>query len=304
MQTTSQLLMIRPSQFTYNAETAANNAFQLAKDIDAQTTALQEFNDLVNLLEENGMDVTIVNDSEEPHTPDSIFPNNWISFHEDGRSVLYPMYAKNRRLERKPHVIEKLKAKFKIDQPIDLSFYEKESVYLEGTGSMVLDRENKIAYACLSQRTDLKVLKDFCEKFGYAPFPFVATDASGYATYHTNVMMCVADRFVVVCPAAIKNIHERDALLASVEKTGKEVIDISLNQMNHFAGNLLQVANKKGIKFLIMSTQAFDSLTPNQLLKMERYNPILHSNLATIERNGGGSARCMIAEVFLSPLKK
>jgi hypothetical protein len=303
-QTTSHLLMIRPVQFTFNVETAVNNAFQSSNDTNAQEAALKEFNDFVSLLQQNSIDVTVIDDTKEPHTPDSIFPNNWISFHDDGRIVLYPMYASNRRLERKPHVIDQLKTKFEIKSQVDLSSYENKNIFLEGTGSMVLDRENKIAYACLSQRTDLNVLKDFCVKLGYTPVSFITADSKGYPIYHTNVMMCVADQFVVICLDSIKDSKERKEIVAVIEKTGKEIIDITLDQMNHFAGNMLQVENDKGKKFLIMSSQAYHSLGQDQLLKIERYNSILHSSLDTIERNGGGSARCMMAEVFLPPLKK
>jgi hypothetical protein len=304
MQTTSHLLMIRPAKFTFNAETAVNNAFQSANDTNAQEEALKEFNDFASLLQQNSIDVTVIDDTKEPHTPDSIFPNNWISFHDDGRIVLYPMYASNRRLERKPHVIDQLKTKFEIKSQVDLSSYENKNIFLEGTGSMVLDRENKIAYACLSQRTDLNVLKDFCAKLRYTPVSFIATDAKGYPIYHTNVMMCVADRFVVICLDSIKDSQERKEVMAIIEKRGKEIIDISLDQMNHFAGNMLQVENDKQKKFLVMSSQAYRSLGQGQLLKIERYNSILHSSLDTIERNGGGSARCMMAEVFLPPIHR
>jgi hypothetical protein len=299
MQTTSHLLMIRPTQFTFNAETAVNNAFQSAKDINAQEMALNEFNDFVKILQQHGVDVTVIDDTEEPHTPDSIFPNNWISFHDDGEIVLYPMYAANRRMERKPHVVEKLKVKFKINSQVDLTFYENKNIFLEGTGSMVLDRQNKIAYACLSQRTEINVLTDFCAKLGYSPISFIATDTKGYPIYHTNVMMCIADQFVVICLDSIKDREEQKRVIAAIEKSKKEIIDITLDQMNHFAGNMLQVENDKGKKFLVMSSQAYKSLKPNQLTKIEHYSTIIHSSLDTIERNGGGSARCMMAEVFL-----
>lgn len=303
MQTTSHLLMIRPVQFTFNTETAVNNAFQSVHDSDAQSKALKEFNDFVYLLGQSGVDVTVIDDTHEPHTPDSIFPNNWISFHADGRIALYPMYAINRRLERKPHVIEKLKTKFQITGQVDLTRYEKDSIFLEGTGSMVLDREKNIAYACLSPRTDSVVLQEFCSKFGYTPIAFIATDANHFPIYHTNVMMCVANRYVVVCLDTIENPQEKKHVIDTIEKSGKEIIPITLGQMNHFAGNMLQVENASGKKFLVMSSQAYHSLTSHQVSKIENYNPILHSSLDTIERNGGGSARCMMAEVFL-PEKK
>ena len=303
MQTTSHLLMIRPVNFAFNAETAVNNAFQSTKDSNAQEIALTEFNDFVSLLRQNGIDVTVIDDTKEPHTPDSIFPNNWISFHDNGSIVLYPMYASNRRMERKPHVIEKLKEYFKIERQIDLSAYENENVFLEGTGSMVLDRENKIAYACISQRTDIDVLNDFCLHLGFAPHTFMAVDSNAYPIYHTNVMMCVADCYVVICLESIADDSERSETIQVIENTGKKIISISLDQMNHFAGNMLQVENSLGKKFLVMSSQAFRSLTIEQVSKINKYNTILHSSLDTIERNGGGSARCMMAEIFL-PVKK
>ncbi|MBS1509142.1 MAG: amidinotransferase [Bacteroidetes bacterium] len=301
MQTTSHLLMIRPVQFTFNAETAVNNAFQSTKDDNAQETALKEFDGFVNVLRAKGVDVTLIDDTKDPHTPDSIFPNNWISFHSDGRIVLYPMYAVNRRQERKPHVIEKVKSKFRVNAQVDLSSYENKNVFLEGTGSMVLDRENKIAYACLSQRTDMEVLNEFCAQLGFQPVAFVATDSQGFPIYHTNVMMCVADRFVVICLESVKDEQEKKKVIAAIEKTGKEIIAISLDQMNQFAGNMLQVQNKAGEKFLVMSSQAYRSLTKEQVASIEKYNAIIHSSLDTIERNGGGSARCMMAEIFLPP---
>lgn len=293
--------MIRPVQFTFNAETAVNNAFQSTKDDNAQETALKEFDGFVNVLRAKGVDVTVIDDTKDPHTPDSIFPNNWISFHNDGRIVLYPMYAVNRRQERKPHVIEKVKSKFRVNAQVDLSSYENKNIFLEGTGSMVLDRENKLAYACLSQRTDVEVLNDFCAQLGFQPVAFVATDSQGFPIYHTNVMMCVADRFVVICLDSVKDEQEKKKVIAAIEKTGKEIIAISLDQMNHFAGNMLQVQNKAGEKFLVMSSQAYRSLTKEQVGSIEKYNAIIHSSLDTIERNGGGSARCMMAEIFLPP---
>jgi hypothetical protein len=298
-QTTSHLLMIRPVQFAFNAQTAVNNAFQSTQDSNAQELALKEFDSFVGLLRKKGVDVTVVNDTVAPHTPDSIFPNNWISFHDDGSIVLYPMYAANRRLERKPHVLETLEKHFTIRQRIDLSPYENNNAFLEGTGSMVLDRENKIAYACISQRTDVNVLSDFCTRLGYTAQTFTATDANGFPIYHTNVMMCVADRYVIICLDSIRDAAERKATLACITKTSKAIIDITLDQMNHFAGNMLQVNNAKGDPFLIMSSQAYKALTSEQVETIEQYNPILHSSLNTIERNGGGSARCMMAEVFL-----
>jgi hypothetical protein len=303
MQATSHLLMIRPVQFGYNAETAVNNAFQVkqAQD-DVQQKAVKEFDSFVEKLREKGVDLTVVSDTPAPHTPDSIFPNNWISFHEDGTVFLYPMFALNRRLERKPAVLDAIENKFEIKETIDLSSHETSEKYLEGTGSMVLDREKKIAYACISPRTDIAVLNEFCSKAGYQPVAFRAVDGSGKEIYHTNVMMCVGDKYVVICLASITEEVERQLVVFTIESSAKHVIDISADQMNHFAGNMLQVSNNKDEKILVMSTQAYRSLTTEQVALLESFNPILHSSLDTIESNGGGSARCMMAEVHL-PLK-
>ncbi|MDP4263596.1 MAG: arginine deiminase-related protein [Bacteroidota bacterium] len=304
MQTTSHILMIRPVNFGFNPETAVNNAFQVKGDDDnTQNKALKEFDDLVSLLRKNDVDVTVVEDTIEPHTPDSIFPNNWVSFHNDGSLLLYPMYAVNRRAERKEHVLEKIKEKFVIRKKIDLSRYEKENIFLEGTGSMVLDRDNEIAYACLSPRTNEKVLADFARQTGYTPVVFHAIDEKGQAIYHTNVMMCVADKYIVICTDSIRNNTEKEKIMTAINKTGKEIITITPDQMNHFAGNMLQVENKRGEKLLVMSTQAYVSLTDMQKSKLQSFNTIIHSPLTTIETNGGGSARCMMAEVHLPVLE-
>jgi hypothetical protein len=294
--------MIRPVNFGFNAETAVNNAFQVKGNDDAQDNALKEFEDFVSLLRNNSVEVTVVDDTPEPHTPDSIFPNNWVSFHNDGSLLLYPMYAENRRSERKQHVIDAITQKFLVKRTIDLSRYEDQDIFLEGTGSMVLDRDNKIAYACLSPRTNKKVLADFCNHMGYASVLFRAIDGNGEAIYHTNVMMCVADKYIVICLDSIPGKNEKEKVIEMIKKTGKEIIDISLDQLNHFAGNMLQVENKQGEKLLVMSTQAFESLTGEQKKKLSSFNKIIHSSLTTIETNGGGSARCMMAEVHLPVL--
>jgi len=294
--------MIRPVNFTFNAETAVNNAFQVAgADAGAQQKALTEFDGFVHLLRDNGVDVTVVDDTPEPYTPDSIFPNNWISFHRDATVCLYPMYAANRRLERKPIVLDIIGRKFRIDATLDFSGYEEKKRFLEGTGSMVLDRDKQIAYACLSPRTDKEVLLDFCRKMGYTPEVFIARDGAGQDIYHTNVMMCVGDRFVVACLDSLPVPAERQHLESTIRASGKTLIPISLDQMNHFAGNMLQVENQQGDKLLVMSSQAYASLTPAQVRQLEGFNRILHSPLTTIETNGGGSARCMLAEIHLDP---
>lgn len=292
--------MIRPVNFAFNAETAVNNAFQVAGETDeVQETARLEFDGFVKLLRENGVDVTVVEDTPVPYTPDSIFPNNWVSFHADGTVLLYPMFAPNRRTERKPHILEALTGHFTIRQTLDLTGFEHQNLFLEGTGSMVLDRDQKIAYACLSPRTDRTVLEDFCTKMQYRAVIFDAVDASGQPIYHTNVMMCVADRYVVICLDSIADAGQRQQVSDSITQSGKAIIPISLDQMAHFAGNMLQVQNAAGERLLIMSSQAFESLKETQLQQLTSFNRILHASLHTIESNGGGSARCMLAEIHL-----
>lgn len=306
MQTTSHILMIRPVRFGYNPETAVNNAFQTAPNEEAaaiQQKALQEFDAFVDLLRQNDVDVTVVNDTPEPHTPDSIFPNNWISFHEDGSWFLYPMFAPNRRQERKTAVIDALNSRFSLKEKHDLTGFEADGIFLEGTGSMVLDRDNRIAYACLSERTNPEALDAFCQLSHYRPVAFFAFDDKGKAIYHTNVLMCVADQYVVICLDAIPDEKEKALVTAVIEASGKKLIPISLDQMNHFAGNMLQVENSSGKKLLVMSSQAYQSLAPKQILELEEFNPIIHTSLQTIESNGGGSARCMMAEIH-SPISQ
>lgn len=292
--------MIRPVNFAFNAETAVNNAFQVAGETDhVQETARGEFDGFVSLLRENGVDVTVVEDTPVPYTPDSIFPNNWVSFHADGTLLLYPMFAPNRRAERKPHVLQALADRFTIRQTLDLTGFEQQHLFLEGTGSMVLDRDQQIAYACLSPRTDRTVLEDFCAKMHYRAVIFDAVDAGGQPIYHTNVMMCVADRYVVICLDSIPDAGQRQLVIDSITTSGKVIIPISLRQMAHFAGNMLQVQNTSGERLLIMSSQAFQSLDQAQLDQLTAFNRILHAPLNTIESNGGGSARCMLAEIHL-----
>jgi len=295
--------MIRPVNFAFNAETAENNAFQVKTDNkDVHSKALEEFDRFVSLLRINNVDVIVVEDTPQPHTPDSLFPNNWVSFHHDGTLILYPMYAPSRRAERKEHVLEKIYKQFQVTSEIDLSYYEKNNLFLEGTGSMVLDRENRIAFACLSARTDKKVLEEFCSRMNYKPVVFSAVDSKGRSIYHTNVLMCVADRYVVICLDSIPDAIGKQELIKTIQKTGKEIIEISYDQLNHFAGNMLQIENNKGEKLLVMSTQAYQSLSKEQVQKLSAYDRIIHSPLAAIETSGGGSARCMMAEIHLPVL--
>ncbi|MDE3236766.1 MAG: amidinotransferase [Bacteroidota bacterium] len=300
MHITHNILMIRPARFMYNAQTAINNSFQQASDDSSvHEKAAEEFDAFVHLLRSKKINVTVIQDTEKPFTPDSIFPNNWVSFHEDGTVFLYPMFAENRRLERKPHVLKNIAEKFFIQTTTDLSYFEDQHKFLEGTGSMVLDRHSHIAYACLSQRTDKQVLNEWCEKNKYQAIGFHANDTSGNPIYHTNVMMCVADEYAIVCMESISDEAEKKVVESSLSASQKRIITISIDQMNHFAGNMLQVENTDAEKFLVMSSQAYQSLTYEQRAILEKLNPIIHSDLSTIEKNGGGSARCMMAEIFL-----
>ena len=301
-QTTCHILMIRPARFIYNAETAVNNSFQDAdtnQDNVAQK-ASEEFENLVSTLKVNGINAMAIDDTAEPETPDSIFPNNWISTHGNGDIFLYPMFAENRRLERKKTVTDLIEKKFQVKQYHNLSHFESENIFLEGTGSMVLDRENKFAYACLSPRTDRKLLDIFCSEAGYESMVFDALDINDQPIYHTNVMMAVADQYVVICLDSVKSKEQRLMLETSFEKSNKTIIPISHDQMNHFAGNMLQVENMTGEKILLMSSQAFHSLTEPQINTLQSFNTIVHSDISTIEKNGGGSVRCMLAEIHLN----
>lgn len=301
-QSTSNILMIRPVAFGFNAQTAESNAFQNRDDdqLAVQQKAVEEFDGFVNVLRQNGVNVIVVNDTPEPHTPDSIFPNNWVSFHDNGDIILYPMQAENRRLERREDIIRQLEESFAANHVIDLSRFELKDDFLEGTGSMVLDRPNKIAYACISPRTNAEVLKAFCDYTGYKAITFDAVDQNGQAIYHTNVLMAVGSGFVVICLDSITNATEKELVIKSIQTTGKEIIDISFDQMNHFAGNMLEVKNTSGDTLIVMSKAAFDSLSNEQKNALEKYGKLVYADISTIETNGGGSARCMMAEVHLS----
>lgn len=304
MQTASTVLMVEPIAFGYNAQTAENNYFQVEqKDADIQTKALEEFNSFVDKLKSKGINVITVKDTLDPHTPDSIFPNNWVSFHDDGKVVLYPMFAPNRRVERRADILEILKDNgFEITEIDDLSHFEDQDRFLEGTGSMIFDHDHNIAYGSVSLRLDEELFRQFCQKFGFRPVVFHSYQNAGdqrLPIYHTNVMMCVADKFVVICLDCIDDELEREKVQEVIKSTGKEIIEISEDQLQQFAGNMLQVQNKAGDKFLVMSESAYKSLTTEQISAIEKYCEIIYSDLNTIETNGGGSARCMLAEVFL-----
>lgn len=298
-QSASQVLMIRPVRFTGNVQTATSNHFQRLEQIDdAQARAVAEFDQLAAVLRAAGVQVLVIEDTAEPHTPDSIFPNNWISLHVDGTVVLYPMQAPNRRLERRADVLATLSNNdLRIARTIDLTHHEAQAKYLEGTGSLVLDRVNRIAYACLSPRTHLDVLGDFAQQLDYELITFDALDR-GVAIYHTNVLMCVGTRFAVLCTEVIAA-HEQAAVLHSLRSTGHEVIEISAAQMHAFAGNMLELQTARGL-CVALSQRAFDALTLEQRARLNTLSgPLIASPIPTIEQLGGGSVRCMLAEVFL-----
>lgn len=298
-QTTSTVFMVKPVCFGFNEQTAGNNAFQKEGfEEGAQEKGLKESNEFVSLLKSNDINVVVAEDTLEPKTPDSVFPNNWFSTHENGELVLYPMFAPNRRAERKEVFINEIKKNFNFKKIVDLTIWENKNKFLEGTGSMVLDRVAKVAYACKSPRTDENVLKDFCQKLGYTYVLFNSVDRNGKMIYHTNVIMCIGTTFAILCSDSIKDKDELKKVLKSLEKAGKKVVEISFDQMEHYAGNMLELKNKEGKRFLIMSQTAFDCLTKDQKEYLEGECTILHPKIDCIEVNGGGSARCMMAELF------
>jgi len=295
-----EILMVRPYQFYFNQQTASNNFFQSNINIEnANELAIAEFDAMVESLRAHQIKVNVIQDTKDPSTPDSIFPNNWISTHSDGTLCLYPMYAPNRRAERKSSVIEFLQSNYKIENVLDLTDLEKEGKFLEGTGSMVLDHQNKISYGCLSDRLNKEAFLSWCDKMQFKAISFKAVDDKAQPIYHTNVMMCMGDQFVVICLDSIPNEKEKQMLLDSFEQTNKEVIEISQDQLNHFAGNMLQVFDKADKPHLIMSEQAYSTFHATQLKSLEKYNPILPIAIPTIEALGGGSTRCMMAEIQL-----
>ena len=302
MQTTDTVLMIEPVAFGFNEQTAVNNYFQVQQEGNVQDKALKEFNAFVEKLRAKDINVITIKDTLEPKTPDSIFPNNWVSFHADGKVVLYPMFAENRRLERRDDIINQIKEQFEVTEVIDYSGAEKDNLFLEGTGSMIFDHDNKLAYGSVSLRLDEGLFRKFCSDFGFQPVVFHSYQTAGeerLPIYHTNVMMCVADKFVVICLDCIDDESERNNVIETIKNSGKELIEISEDQMQNFAGNMLQVQNKSGEKFLVMSQSAYKSLNRDQVSAIEKYCEIIYSDLEVIETNGGGSARCMLAEVFL-----
>ncbi len=299
--------MIRPVAFDANEETMESNAFQeertdeSAKEVQAKAVA--EFDAFVEKLRSYGVEVVVFEDRLEPRTPDSIFPNNWISFHNNGRVMTYPMQAVSRRLERRKDVIEDLQNEygFEVTQVIDMGpLYEAEERFLEGTGSLIIDRNELFVYACTSPRTHRELVEDWAEYWGCEPIIFEAVDEAGQEIYHTNVLMCLGDRFVVICMEAIKDEADRERVLESFKESERTLVAITFDQMNHFAGNMLQLKNDKGEKLLVMSQAAYNSLTASQIEKLQSFNDhLVSSPIPTIEKYGGGSVRCMMAEVFL-----
>jgi hypothetical protein len=307
-QLASAVLMINPVRFESNPHTAESNRFQ-GRNPDSpekqQQDAAAEFAGLRKALEAAGIQVVQFDDTEEPHTPDAIFPNNWVSFHADGTVVLYPMEAPNRRTERRPDIIESLADDygFVVREVIDMSSHERDGQYLEGTGSLVLDRVNRIAYACLSSRTSLEALGDFAQRMGYEVIAFDAVDRDGAPIYHTNVLMNVGEKLAVICAEAIPREDQREAVLARLTDTGHEVVTISFDQMDAVAGNMLELRNAAGERILAMSEQARNSLDDSQLAALEANAKIVSAPIDSIESSAGGSVRCMLAEIHLNKNK-
>lgn len=306
MQITNTILMVRPANFRMNEQTAINNYFQ--EDIDLKNReinirAQEEFDAFVKVLKEIGVNVIVVDDTEDSDTPDAVFPNNWVSFHEDGTVALYPMFAENRRKERREDILDILEEKgFVIHNIMDYTAAEADGYFLEGTGSVILDRINRKAYCALSVRADEELFIEFCEDFEYTPVIFMANqsvEGERKPIYHTNVMMGLAETFAIICLDAIDDKKERKNVTAHLKQDGKEIIAISEAQMYHFAGNMLQVLGMGEKRYLVMGTAAYNSLSPEQITKIKKHCDIVHSALDTIETCGGGSARCMMAEVFL-----
>ncbi len=301
-QIASTILMVRPASFGYNAETAANNVFQtnlpLTRD-EVQEKVLQEFDQFVQTLRQNDVEVIVVQDTEEPAKPDAIFPNNWFCTLQDGTVAVFPMYAPNRRIEKRDDMLRNLTDMYDTRDLEDWSEYEAESLFLEGTGSMIIDHVHKLVYACLSPRTNKAVLDRFAHAHGYKPVTFFARDENGVEVYHTNVIMSIGETYAVICLESIKEEAERIALSQRLIATGHEVIPITLAQVYAYAGNMLQVQNKQGKKFTVLSQQAYHSLTAEQKNILNIHSNLLPININTIETIGGGSVRCMMAEIFL-----
>ncbi len=303
-QTTNDVFMIRPAHFGFNPETAENNSFQ-SNDGDLsveeiQQLAMTEFDDLIRRLRDAEINVHVFDDTVQPVKTDAVFPNNWVSFHLDSYVVTYPMYSSNRRQEKRDDIIDELANNYTISKRYSFDYYEEKNQYLEGTGSMILDRENQMIYACLSERTNAKVLEKFAVLSNFRKLMFHAYDRQGEPIYHTNVMMAVGKKIAVVCLECITDETERKNLTTSLKNTGKVIIDISLEQVEAYAGNVLELEKPDGSALLVMSQQAFKAFTPQQISDMKQHVDFLYSPIPTIEKYGGGSVRCMIAEIFLN----
>jgi hypothetical protein len=302
-QSTDSVLMIRPCRFYPNPETAADNAFQrdANRDLDALTlVARNEFDAVAQTLRTAGVNVHVFEDTAQPEKPDAVFPNNWISTHHDGRIALFPMYSALRRRERRQDIVEELRKHYRVTEVIDYSAFEDEGCYLEGTGSLVLDHLNKIAYVSLSNRSSPKVIQRFADDFSYEPVTFTTVGSNGQPIYHTNVMMCIGTAFVMVGLEMIPNKVERQEVRARLEETGKEIVELSADQIANFAGNAIELQNRRGEKMLVLSSRATRTLTDGQRERLSRYARLVMLELPTIEL-GGGSARCMIATIHLPP---
>lgn len=304
-QSTSHLIMVRPHHFGFNEQTSGSNVFQTktlkTEDAENSRKAIKEFDQMVEALRKNGVNVIAIQDTPDPATPDSIFPNNWITLSHDGTIRLFPMEAENRRAERRMDIIQELEHDFVIHNIYDISGPESEGRYLEGTGSVIFDHINKVAYAAISSRTDRDLFEELCEAKNYEGVSFESNDPKGIPIYHTNVIMCIGTKVAVLCSECISDDKKREAVLEKLRSSGRTVIEISFDQVLKFAGNMLEVQNKEGSQFLLMSTQAYEALTEEQRETILQFQEIIHSPLPTIEKLGGGSARCMVAEIFLPP---
>lgn len=301
-QLTSTVMMVRPAGFESNPLTAASNRFQgksRASPAEQHEAALREFDGLVAALREAGIDVIVFDDTPEPHTPDAVFPNNWISMHADGHVVLYPMEAENRRTERRTDIVEQLGARWSITEVIDLSGHEANGHYLEGTGSMVLDRAHRVAYACVSSRTHLDPIGDFAQRLGYDVVAFDAVDGRGVPVYHTNVLLNVGEELAVICDVAIPRDDQREAVLGRLRETGHAILHLDHAQLDAFAGNMLELRNASGERVIAMSQQAWESLDAEQRDTINANGRVVTAPIDTIEASAGGSVRCMLAEVHL-----
>ena len=299
MQTAKKILMVRPALFAYNEQTAKNNYFQKELSYsNLNEKALQEFDNFVDVLRSNKIEVIVVQDTIDPHTPDSIFPNNWFSTHSTGELILYPMFAENRRFERKMQVLETIEEHFRAHKVIDLTGWENRNRFLEGTGSLILDHNNRIVYACRSERTDDIVFEEFYTKMNFEPELFNAYDENNQIIYHTNVMMSIGNNIAVICAESIVEEKRRTCIINRLKSSKKEVIEISLEQMRSFCANILEVRNWENENYLIMSETAKKAFTIEQKEVLEKHCKIISAPLNSIEETGGGSARCMIAEIF------